>query len=338
MAQELQKIILDIAKKQGEVKSSQIVKKTGFSRVYVNRFFQKLTAVGKLKLVGKANQTRYIMVGSSSEAMLSFRRLLNNKNLNEDIVLDEIKKTTDIFKRLSKNVENLFAYGFSEILNNAIEHSRSKRISVQAVRNDDSLVFIIRDYGIGIFRNVMRKFNLKSEMEAISHLLKGKQTTAPKAHSGEGIFFTSKAADSFLLESFGKRLAVDNLIKDVFIKDIKSLRGTRVTFSLSVKTKKDLAKIFHVYAANGFDFGKTKVLVKLSVLDTAHLSRSQARRIMFGLDKYKEIILDFKSVDTIGQAFADEAFRVWQSAHQKIKIKAVNTSENARFMIERVIS
>jgi anti-sigma regulatory factor (Ser/Thr protein kinase) len=338
MPKDIEKLILGLVKKQGEVKSGQIVKKTGFSRVYVNRFFRKLTDGGKLKLVGKANRAKYVLLGKPASLVLSASHLLKNKNLNEDVVLQEIQKITDIFKRIPKNVENLAAYAFSEILNNAIEHSRSKQINIQIRKTKSHLTFIIRDYGIGVFRNVMKKFNLNSELDAINHLLKGKQTTAPKFHSGEGIFFTSKAADLFVLESFGKRLTVDNIIQDVFVKDIKPLRGTRVTFTLSTNSEKDLAKIFRAYMAKGFNFGKTKVLIKLGIINSAYLSRSQARRIMFGLDKYKEIILDFKRVDTVGQAFADEIFRVWQSVHKRIKITAINASENARFMINRVLS
>ncbi|GAI71454.1 unnamed protein product, partial [marine sediment metagenome] len=35
-----------------------------------------------------------------------------------------------------------------------------------------------------------------------------------------------------------------------------------------------------------------------------------ARRVLTGLENFKTIILDFREIDTIGQAFADEIFRV----------------------------
>ena len=52
----------------------------------------------------------------------------------------------------------------------------------------------------------MKKKNLNSEMEAIQDLLKGKQTTAPEAHSGEGIFFTSKVSSVLTIQSSHKKL------------------------------------------------------------------------------------------------------------------------------------
>jgi hypothetical protein len=57
---------------------------------------------------------------------------------------------------------------------------------------------------------------------------------------------------------------------------------------------------------------------------------------MTNLEKFKLIVLDFDEIKTIGQAFADEVFRVFQSKHPKIKIKPVNTSETVKFMINRV--
>jgi ERCC4-type nuclease len=58
-------------------------------------------------------------------------------------------------------------------------------------------------------------------MEAIQDILKGKTTTMPKSHSGQGIFFTSKSGDLFILDSFGYQVIVDNKIPDVFVKTVK---------------------------------------------------------------------------------------------------------------------
>ena len=66
-----------------------------------------------------------------------------------------------------------------------------------------------------------------------------------------------------------------------------------------------------------------------------YVSRSQARRIMTGLDKFETIELDFKGIDSIGQAFADEVFRVWHADHPGTRIIPRNANENVIFMIQR---
>ncbi|MBU1862219.1 MAG: STAS-like domain-containing protein [Candidatus Omnitrophica bacterium] len=65
------------------------------------------------------------------------------------------------------------------------------------------------------------------------------------------------------------------------------------------------------------------------------MARSQARRILFGLDQFKCIVLDFKDVAGIGQGFADEIFRVFQNAHPDISFEVVNANESVQFMIAR---
>lgn len=331
-------ILTELNKKEG-VRVADVIKATGFSRAYINRFFQELRKEGKIALIGKANQAHYIKTESVEQAkkkILNVRRILENTNISESEVLDEIKRDSGIFDSLPKNIAGIVDYAFTEMLNNAIDHSRSKRILVN-IRRNNIIFFEVIDFGIGIFKNIIRKRGLENEMEAIQDLLKGKQTTVPKEHTGEGIFFTSKVVDKLIIRGSAKKLIFDNNLNDVFIKDAKSIKGTRVVFEIDINSKKNLLKIFKDYSGKTFIFEKTKVRVNLYVMDNVFISRSQARRILSGLDKFKEIILDFEGVETIGQAFADEVFRVWQSYHPQIKIIFRNANENVLFMIKRAL-
>lgn len=44
-------------------------------------------------------------------------------------------------------------------------------------------------------------------------------------------------------------------------------------------------------------------------------------------------IRPFDSIKTVGQAFADEIFRVWKKNHPEIEIRYRNANENVEFMI-----
>lgn len=81
--------------------------------------------------------------------------------------------------------------------------------------------------------------------------------------------------------------------------------------------------------------GDSEIRLKLHVLDKSHISRSQARRILEGLDKFKVIMLDYENVPLVGQAFADEIYRVFQERHPDIRIENKNMSEGVQFMVER---
>jgi anti-sigma regulatory factor (Ser/Thr protein kinase) len=339
----LRTLILSTLRSRGEVKVADIVKKTGFSRVYIQRQFRELVDEGHLALVGKANRAHYVLLKADTKekirnGQLRVHRILPNRNLHEDRVLRGIRDESGIFVGLRQNVTAILEYAFTEMLNNAIEHSGSEKIDITMARTLTDVRFEVTDRGIGIFNKIMAMKRLGNEMEAIQALLKGKETTAPDAHSGEGIFFTSKVADSLVFRSSHKKLAFDNLAEDIYIKDIRLAHGTKVFFLIHVDTRKTLREVFSRYTDDSYQFSRTGVLVKLYQKGVEYVSRSQARRILAGLEKFKTIELDFREVNTVGQAFADEIFRVWHSRYRNISVVPINASDNVMFMIKRAQS
>jgi len=337
--------ILDIIDKKGKVTSSEITDSLGVSRQYVNLVVSELIANKEVIKIGSTRNAFYISKKylSNHQDILPtvLKKTYKNQKLEEHKVLMEIEEKFPRIGELSENIKSIFTFAFSEMFNNAIEHSESKTIHVEVAIRNDKLSFIVDDSGVGVFRNIMKKKKLHSEIFAIQDLLKGKTTTMPKSHSGEGIFFTSKSADMFLLDSFRYQLLVTEkgpLIKKVSVQK----RGTRVIFEIAIDSTMHLADIFKKYTNfsknSGFGFDKTEIRVKLYTMGGVHISRSQARRILSGLDKFKIILLDFEDVPVVGQAFADEIYRVFQNIHSDIEIKEENMSEGVRFMVERAKS
>lgn len=338
---DIQEQILEFTKTNDKFRTSDVMRKLSLkvSRQYVSSVLSLMVSTGRLIRAGSGEFIFYALPEKASVLFTGITKKLKNGTVSEDTVYQELESQSPIIKNLPENISSIIFYAFTEMLNNAIDHSRSKNIVVELHNKDGIIEFIVDDSGIGAFRNVMTKKKLHSELDAIQDLLKGKTTTAPQAHSGEGIFFTSKIGDLFILESFGYRLRVDNTIPDVFIENIPSKkRGTRVTFQLSATSKKHLNDVFTKYQTDPteYAFDKTEVKVKLYTMGTIYVSRSQARRILSGLDKFKTIILDFDKVPTVGQAFADEIFRVFQARHPEIEIKPINMVESVEFMIKRV--
>jgi len=331
--------ILGLLLERKKLSTQDVVSHFKISRQYANSILRELTKEGRVLKIGSTKSSIYVLPQYAKHIDVIIKKRLRNEYLEEHKVLNDIENQLLPLSQFSDNTRNIFEYAFSEMLNNAIEHSQSEFINIEAKRNKKFISFIVDDFGIGVFKNVMQKKNLNSELEAIQDLLKGKTTTQPQAHSGEGIFFTSKVADIFILESFDYRLRVDNTLPDVFIEELKSLKkGTRVKFFLKKGSKKHLSEVFEKYRASVFEvaFDKTEVRIKLFTMGTIYISRSQARRVVAGLDKFKSIILDFDKVPTIGQAFADEIFRVFAERHPDIKIESINTNKTVRFMIDRV--
>jgi len=177
-------------------------------------------------------------------------------------------------------------------------------ITVLLVLSHSDIYFEVIDKGMGIFKHIQKKFKLKDEYEALEELLKGKITTMPDKHTGEGIFFTSKIADIFAIQSSKIKLIVDNQEDDVYTEEVPRRQGTKVCFRIKKNTRKSLEDLFKQYTNDKYEFQKTKITVNLYQRGVKYISRSQARRLMIGLDKFEIIVLDFNKVKTIGQGYS----------------------------------
>ena len=95
--------------------------------------------------------------------------------------------------------------------------------------------------------------------------------------------------------------------------------------------------MFDSYSDDDFGFSKTQVPVFLAAYGGENLvSRSQAKRLLARLEKFKEIKLDFNDVPSIGQAFADEIFRVFANQNPSVHLIPINANEQVQKMITHV--
>ena len=273
----------------------------------------------------------------------------NSGALSEDTVWEtDIKKH---FAGFPDNVRRMWTYGFLEIFNNAIEHSQGEEIRVIIDENSIFNTLIIADNGIGIFKNIKIKLKLSEEKDALLELTKGKRTTDKTRHSGQGIFFVSKIFDDFMIASGGIIFnssqpknkpegnpdAIGSRREDP-VKIGRTKFSTLVRMRLVNDSKKHIKTIFDAFSTEiPGDFDKTVVPVHMAGSDDL-ISRSQARRVLSGLELFKEVILDFKDVTYIGQAFADEIFRVFPNMNPNTSITARNTNTEIQNMINRAIN
>jgi len=242
-------------------------------------------------------------------------------------------------KDLRKNVIDICSYGFTEMFNNVIDHSEAKNAHIWFTRLPTKIRIIIADDGIGIFNKIVRDLGLEDHKHAILELSKGKLTTDPKHHTGEGIFFTSRTFDSFAILSgkliFHRFEGRDWLVED---RDLDIIKGnTIVVMEIKPNSEKKLKDVFDQFSTEE-DYGFTKTIVPISLVKYGEenlVSRSQAKRLMAGLDRFKEVILDFKGITFIGPPFADEIFRVFKNEHPTIRLSPINTADDVKKMIER---
>ena len=284
-------------------------------------------------IIEKGSRGKYRLVTKSYHYTLS--------RSNGDIA-DESKTYSELLEPLVKplpnNIEHIWNYAFSEMVNNVIDHSEAEHMEIQILQNYLNTTVFIKDDGIGIFNKIKQHFGLADLDDAICELFKGKLTTNSQEHSGEGIFFTSKMMDTFFILSDQKIFTTNKYDIDHSgnLPDT-AFQGTLVFMSLSNFSQKTAADIFNQYSDNDDGFTKTIIPLK-NIFDTAPVSRSQAKRVCNNLDRFKEVVLDFDGLEWMGQGFAHQVFVVFQSSHPQISLIPCNMCASIEKMYNHVIA
>lgn len=305
----------------------------GISRQVASGYLQALCREGLLDGDGSTRARLYRL-----RVLASLERTFPRPGLDEDVVWRETVAPT--LGALPKEVRTIWQYGVTEIVNNAIDHSGAAEVRVDVRRNALFSEVIVSDDGEGIFLKIQRAFDLPDPRLAILELAKGKLTTAPSHHSGEGIFFTSRAMDDFSIASGLLHFHHRGRALDTLIESPTAAQGTVVTLRLDNESPRTLRSVFDQFADDPeeYSFDKTEVPVRLAQQgDEALVSRSQAKRVAARFDRFKHVTLDFEGIEQIGQAFADELFRVFAREHPNVRLAPVNTAPAVAQMIRRVV-
>jgi len=249
-----------------------------------------------------------------------------------------------IFEGIADEVLDICHYGFTEMVNNVIEHSEGKTIFISVERNAEDIIICIIDDGEGIFKRIKRLCKLADERQALMELSKGKLTTDPDNHTGEGIFFTSRVFDIFEIDSKGIKFSHQDTNSFDYIIDSDLLSdkpGTVVYMQINKKSKRSIQDVFDQFTSGpeNFQFNRTVIPVRLAQYENETLvSRSQAKRLLSRIERFTNVIFDFDQVKSIGQAFADEIFRVYAQKNQHINLLPINMDKNVEKMVLRAIN
>jgi uncharacterized protein DUF4325 len=333
--EDVRRFILEHVEKHPNDVSKVAANHFDITRQAVNKHLRRLVYEKCLTETGETRQRIYKLA-----PLLESRKVyVISPELEEHVLWDQDIAPT--LGSMPENVMDIWHYGFTEMINNAKDHSGGNSIFVGIVKTAVSTSMQIADDGVGIFKKIQQALNLPDQRYAILELAKGKLTTDPDHHTGEGVFFSSRMFDKFSIGSdktwFGHEFGDES--DWIYIAEFPI--GTNVFMTLSNHTHRTTKEIFDKYASSEEDYGfnKTVVPVKLAQYGNDKLiSRSQAKRVVARLEAFKTILFDFTGVPTIGQAFADEIFRVFAKEHPNIQIYPIHANSEVKRMITRVTS
>ncbi|MBA3364065.1 MAG: DUF4325 domain-containing protein, partial [Actinobacteria bacterium] len=298
----------------------------GVTRQAAHYHLSRMVETGELLRMGAGRGSRYVR-----NADLEHRYAL--EGLQEDHVWREVSAALPAIDGAEPNVRSILTYAFTEMLNNAIDHSQGDEARVMAWARDP-FTFEVHDDGVGVYRHLRERLGLEDDLAALQQLAKGRETTAPERHTGEGIFFTSRTVDRFELDANGLRWIVDAARQDHAIGEAPEHPGTRVRWEVDPATRRTLEEVFTPFVdPESLRFERTVVPLRLFETEGRFISRAEAKRLGRNLERFREAVLDFEGVDEVGQGFVDELFRVWARDHPETRLVAINMSP----VVERVV-
>ncbi len=317
---------------------ARTAKEFSISRTAVNNYMRNFINNGLITAQGKTLARRY--------RLKSLVDITDIVKITPGIFENDVwrEKILPHIKGVNSSIVDICQYGFTEMFNNVIDHSQSPDAMITYTQTYADIRIFVVDNGVGIFEKIQKYFNLTDPRSALLELAKGKLTSDKARHTGEGIFFTSRMFDMFIIDSGHlsyqrtRRDDDDWLIETHDI--IKYVKGTVVSMTISTNASWTAKNVFDKYSDFIEDdgvsaFTKTHVPILLGRYPGEQLvSRSQAKRILSRFDRFSEVMLDFRGVQQIGQPFADEIFRVFANEHPQVKVVAINTSSDVQRMIE----
>jgi anti-sigma regulatory factor (Ser/Thr protein kinase) len=324
-AEQARELILSLVDEHSHDLIRLVSQALGVTKQNASYHVQKLIAEKQLTQSGKTRRARFFLAPT-----LIWQKHYSRQQSESDVwdadVLPQISDLPD-------NALDIWRYCFTEMFNNAVDHSSGTRITIQLKRTTVNAEIAIIDNGVGIFKKIQHAMKFSDVRDAALELAKGKFTTDPARHTGEGIFFTSKMLDAFDISSGG--------VHFTSVSPMKNTKGTAIWMKLRNASDRSRKEVYDAYTSpeNNYAFDRTVVPVKMAEHNENDLiSRSQAKRLLLRIDRFRTVVLDFKNVNQIGQAFADEIFRVFTRRHPGVEVQFINSNEGISNMIRRAQS
>jgi anti-sigma regulatory factor (Ser/Thr protein kinase) len=334
-SKEIRQYILESVGRRESDLSAVTAQKFKISRQAVNGHLRKLIADGLLTRNGITKGATYALV---QEEIVNLKLSISDIRDEHIVWRDRVQNQ---LKHVSAGSIEVWEFAFTEMLNNVISHSEGMHVWIRAWQSSLGAVVRIDDDGVGIFSKLQVGLGLAQKHDAVVELMKGGTTTDRANHTGLGIFYSSQIMDLFLIRSehliFVRTPDSQDLADDTLFMPNEGRPGTSVLMLLA-NTKDDhfLRDFFEKLAP---DVESSQPMIGSLALHLVEengsplVSRSQAKMLMARMDVYKTIVFDFAGIDFIGQAFADQIFRVFAREHPQIELVTKNEGNPVKKMI-----
>ena len=327
--------ISEAALAHGQDLPAHLMQRLAISRRQAVRVLGKLVAMQWLAFEGKPRKPRY-----KPGALRQVVRRYSLAGLQED--LPWRRDFAPAFD-LKPELRRMLQHAFTELLNNAIDHSGGTSVTVSMRQTPMQLQLLVSDDGVGLFRRIEENFAIDDPTLAMLELSKGKLTSDPDRHLGHGLFFCSRLADVFDVHANQAAFQCRGWDHRQWHAGRPAARtGTSVYLALSRDSMCTLDAVLRAHSGDEHSYRFERTSVPLNLIgtgrpgDLALASRADAKRVASRLQQFALAELDFNGIGDIGHAFADELFRVFVRQHPQVQLRPVGMGPRVAAMVASV--
>jgi anti-sigma regulatory factor (Ser/Thr protein kinase) len=327
--------ITEAAVQHGEQLPALLMQRLAISRRRAGALLRKLVAAQWLQALGTPRRPKY---GPGPLRQVVRRYAI--AGLQEDLPW---RRDFAPFFQLAAPVQRMAQHAFTELLNNAVDHSGGSQVTVSMRQTPLQVQLLVSDDGCGLFERIAQSFDIAEPRLAMLELSKGKLTSAPAQHSGHGLFFTSRLADVFDIHAnqaaFQSRAWETRRWRAGKPGPVAARDGTSIYLAIRLDTPLTLDSVLraHSQGGEGYAFERTRLPLHLMVGEGQALaSRADAKRASARLSHFSCAELDFEGVADIGHGFADELFRVFRQAHPGVTLVPLGMNAQVQAMLGSV--
>lgn len=241
---------------------------------------------------------------------------------------------------LTPTVARNARHAFTELLNNAIDHSGGTQVTVSVRQTATHLQLLVSDDGRGLFARIGEHFAIHDPAEAMLELSKGKLSSQPARHTGRGLYFTARIADILDLHANDAAFQHRAWQRHQWQRTRPASRaGTSVFVAIGLDSTLSLDAVMRAHSLDGAGYGFERTVVPLQMLGDEHAgleSRAQARRVAARVAAFRRVELDFTGVTEVGHSFADELFRVAAREHPGVELVPVHAGARVAALIASI--
>jgi anti-sigma regulatory factor (Ser/Thr protein kinase) len=297
------------------------------------RWLRQLAELGWVRRSGPANRPHY-QAGSLRQAV--HRYALDG--------LDEDRPwRTDFapYVNLPASVAAMIQYAFTELVNNAIDHSEGTQVTVSLRQTATQVQLLVSDNGRGLFDKIREGFDIDDPALALLELSKGRLTSQPDRHTGRGLFYAARMADVLDLHANAVAFQHREWAPQQWVRARAAQgSGSAIYMAILLDTQRTLDQVMRSASVDGQNYNIEHIVLPMRLLTNelvALESRAQARRVAARLESLREASLDFSGVERIGQGFADELFRVIPRQQSGLRLQVCHANTHVQAMIDMAL-